>query len=204
MVTNIGQHRVQSGSLVDGLEGLMAGAQADVFYSDPPWGEGMLKYFETLRMKQVGDLLRTDTPFSVFMECFWDSVNKFSKNIIFIEYGLKWESMILEGASLNGLKHHKTIKSNYNSGSKKLPSHLHLFSKHGIDVDPSYLDIVTGLSGINLVKSAIHPFAVSGGILLDPCCGMGLSADAAMSYGMRFYGCELNPKRLDKTIARIS
>jgi predicted methyltransferase len=40
--------------------------------------------------------------------------------------------------------------------------------------------------------------------ILDPCCGMGYTAQIAIDNGMYFYGNELNAKRLQKTINRFN
>ena len=62
---------------------------------------------------------------------------------------------------------------------------------------------VRRLRGKDLPILAVAPFAVPGGIILDPMCGMGYTAEAAKSNRMRFRGNELNQHRLDKTIARL-
>jgi predicted methyltransferase len=41
------------------------------------------------------------------------------------------------------------------------------------------------------------------GIVLDPMCGMGYTAQAAIKYGLAFRGNELNSVRLQKTIDRL-
>ena len=38
-IIQIGRHRVRHGDMFDDLSELFGGDKADMFYSDPPWGE---------------------------------------------------------------------------------------------------------------------------------------------------------------------
>jgi 16S rRNA G966 N2-methylase RsmD len=51
MITDIGIHRVQHGDIMNGLDELMEGDKADFIYSDPPWGQGNLTYWQTMNKK---------------------------------------------------------------------------------------------------------------------------------------------------------
>lgn len=207
MILNIGPHKIKVGSLTNGLKELMGEDKADIFYSDPPWGPGLLKYFETLRMKQTNDLCRKDIDFGEFIEAFFGVIDSYAKNVVFIEYAINGESLIREMAIKHNLTHHKTLNIKYDAGGKHrmLPSHLHMFSKDG-SVDSSYLDALEGREdNYDFVTTVMKKFSIQNGIVLDPCCGLGLMADAALGVGMRFRGNELNPKRAmhtEKIIAR--
>ncbi len=50
-IIQINEHRVRIGSIVNNIDDLMDGQIADIFYCDPPWGEGTIKAFETLAEK---------------------------------------------------------------------------------------------------------------------------------------------------------
>ena len=51
MITEIKNHRVRHGNIMDGIDDLMVGNQADFIYSDPPWGQGNLRYWQTMNKK---------------------------------------------------------------------------------------------------------------------------------------------------------
>jgi len=203
MITKIGHHIVQCGNIIDGIDNIMGAEQADIFYSDPPWGAGNLKYWETMRLKMTGASVRRENNIDEFLYSFFLTIQKYAKNAVFIEYGKKWRDQMLSLARGSGLRHETTIETLYQSGSKKLPMDLHVFSKHGITLPADYNDLILHTQGWDTISRATHPFAVDNGIFLDPCCGLGYSARAAVSYGMRFRGNELNPKRLQKTIERL-
>ena len=203
MIKEIGHHRVRCGNLLDGIDDLMSGDIADLIYSDPPWGDGNLKYWETMRMKMTGSTERRDNPLDKFFDALFSVIKKYARNVVLIEYGKKWESQLIDLATTAGLQHHKTIETLYKSGSKMLPMHLHVFSKHGLIIPEDFENMVHHTHGWDTILNATKAFSVQGGILLDPCCGLGYSARVAMTHGMRFRGNELNPVRLAKTIGHI-
>ena len=48
---SIGVHRLTNHNLMDGIDDLMVGLQADIALIDPPWGEGNEKYWHTALAK---------------------------------------------------------------------------------------------------------------------------------------------------------
>ena len=61
MIYHIKHHRVQHGNIYDDFMPLMQQEKADIFYSDPPWGIGNLKYWQTLNVKQKKDDISNTT-----------------------------------------------------------------------------------------------------------------------------------------------
>ena len=59
------------------------------------------------------------------------------------------------------------------------------------------------MAGVAVVR-AVRVVLVPGGVVLDPCCGKGFTARAAVAAGMRFRGVELNPARAEVTVAWLS
>jgi hypothetical protein len=180
----------------------MQNRQADVFYCDPPWGAGTLKFFENLRAKQENIQSTSIPEFDDFITKFFDVIDRWAKDLVFIEYGKKWANLILEKSLARGLRHHKTIEVQYRSGAKLLPSHLHALSKSG-SVQLAYLDQLRHLRGAELVTEALRPHISPGNLILDPCCGCGFTAAAALELNADFYGNEINEVRLAKTIRRF-
>ena len=84
-----------------------------------------------------------------------------------------------------------------------------MFSRNGAIYPEGMREALTDSYGYKTVNLAFERLAPSikkltdNPIVLDPCCGMGYSAQAALDYGFSFRGNELNRKRLDKTLARF-
>ena len=51
MIYNIKNHKVQNADIMQGIDNLMLNEKADFIYSDPPWGQGNLKYWQTMNVK---------------------------------------------------------------------------------------------------------------------------------------------------------
>lgn len=202
MIKQIGTHRVKHGDVTQGIEDLMQNDKVEIFYSDPPWGVGNLKYWQTMNQKMTGAETR-DVDLSKFIDKIFEIASAYSKNLVFIEYGIKWEQEIKDYGAKYGLKHIALIPLQYRSGNRLLPLHLHVFAKKDIVLPEGYIESVTDTYGLNALKQAIYPFAKKGEVILDPCCGMGYTAQIAINTGMQFRGNELNRKRLQKTIERL-
>ena len=205
MITKIKDHVVKHGDVMKLGNELMQGEKAHIFYSDPPWGVGNLRYWQTMNNKMTG-AERTDQDLDLFLNKIFTLAANYTKpnGIIFIEYGVKWESNILELAKQYGLKHLGTALPQYRSGSRLLPLHLHLFSKTAQNLPNGYLETIKDTYGYTTLRNAVAPFVKAGEIILDPCCGMGYSAQLCVDNQMRFRGNELNAKRLEKTKARLN
>tara|TARA_R110000737_G_scaffold166014_1_gene193262 strand:+ start:891 stop:1076 length:186 start_codon:yes stop_codon:yes gene_type:complete len=54
MIYKIGEHTVRHGDIHNEIEinELTQNIKANIFYSDPPWGSGNLKYWDTMNKKQ--------------------------------------------------------------------------------------------------------------------------------------------------------
>ena len=207
MVLEIGPHKVKLGNVLDGIEELMNSDEAAIIYSDPPWGSGNLTYWETMRLKMDGlpaSKRRQTIPIDQFLEQIITIAELYVHGYLVIEYGEKWADLVINKATKHGFRHETTIGTLYQSGAKLLPMHLHIFSNAPNSVDIGALEkLVTGTHGYETVKSTMRHLAKPGKILLDPCCGMGYSAQAAIDYGMIFRGNEMIKKRLQKTITRL-
>lgn len=196
----VGEHVVKCGDVMDGLDDLMGYDKADIFYSDPPWGEGNLRYWQTMNHKQTGETPR-EVNFEKFLATIVSQAKRFTQGFVCIEYGVRWADQLKDTAAAYGLHHCDTVAVRYRSGSKILPLHLHVF--HVERYQPVDLSDVAGSIGYETVIKTMKKFQKAGGIVLDPCCGKGYSAKAALELGMKFRGNELNSKRLAETIARL-
>lgn len=202
MITKIGEHRVRHGDVYDDL-GELFDRKVDLFYSDPPWGEGNLKYWQTMNQKMNGV-----EPKEVNLDKFLNRIiqvaveNTTDDAIIFIEYGMRWYQQLVELAESYGLRNLKNIELLY--GSPERPLMLCIFSK-GKDVEfpEGYDESVWHTKGFDSLKAAVLPLAGNRKTICDPCCGLGYTAKLAKENGLVFYGNELNEKRLQKTMERL-
>jgi len=187
------------------FQDLMRNDIADIMYSDPPWGEGNLKYWQTINNRQTG-ADKNPVNYSKFLWRIFDIAKTHVKpeGMVFIEYGIAWHNNVKMTAAKHGFHNLGTIRLNYRSGVKFLPLDLHLFSQTPVLIKDNYIDSVRDTHGFETLKQAITPFVSPGMKILDPCCGMGYTAQFAVDNGLTFFGNELNRSRLNKTIKRLS
>lgn len=165
---------------------LLAGEKADIVYSDPPWGQGNVTYWRT----QNGERQTTDWAPFLKRFCALASAHLKPDGHLFVEMGLRWVDDLAATMALLGRAERARWRCVY--GSPKLPNAL-WYSGPGEPVD------VSGMGGFAMTKKALAAVAFPNALVLDPCCGKGMTARAALRLGMRFYGNELNPARLAVT-----
>ncbi len=203
MIKNIHKHRVQCSDIMNGIDLLMGEQKADFVYSDPPWGQGNLKYWQTINKRHTGKA-PNEIDYEKFLPHFFDILRRYAKDICVVEYGIRWRDDILKIASQSGFQSMGIFESLYGS-TKLLPLDIHILSKSGrVKIPDSFSDCCLDLRGLPLVKYIMDSLAPPDAeIILDPMCGMGYTAQAAVDKGLTFYGNELNETRLDKTIKRL-
>jgi hypothetical protein len=83
-------------------------------------------------------------------------------------------------------------------GSPKRENVLMHFGKRPIDVDP------TNLSGKALTRAVFSALKLPhGSLVMDPCMGLGTTSRMAHEFGCDCVGTELNPARLERTMATL-
>lgn len=194
---------------MDGIDDLMQGDRAAIMYSDPPWGEGNLKFWVTYNRKVTGQEVQAAT-LPAFLDQIFGIARRFVDLYLLIEYGVRWRDDIRSRGEGAGFVHHGIVDLLYRGGGKAekglLPLDLHLFARPGVKYPNGYAGPVTRTVGYKTLQAAIPPLAMAAGegaIILDPCCGMGYTAQSAIDNGLAFRGNELNAVRLAKTIARL-
>lgn len=205
MIKSIGPHRVQCGNIMDGIDKLMGGDKADFIYSDPPWGQGNLRYWQTINKRHT-KVEPVDIDYSAFLEVFFTILSKYARDVAVIEYGERWREDIVRLSQAHGFIHGGSCTSQYSGGKGKLlPLDIHVISKSGdAKIQSKFAAGCYNSRGIDVVKFIFSEMLPTDSkIVLDPMCGMGYTAQAALENGLVFYGNELNQKRLDKTIARL-
>ncbi len=198
MIEQIGRHRVKHGNIMAGIDGLIPGGTVDFIYSDPPWGNGNLKYWQTLNVKNnVAE--RLDTDLTLFMEQLFSIIHQASKpsTLVFIEYGVKWVSVIEAFSQKIGLN--ICAVSNPVYGHPQRPLKLFTLAYQPLELPSHYQASIDNTSGFETLLKATAPFEMSGKSFLDPCCGLGYTAKLAVRNNAVFYGNELNASRLEHT-----
>ena len=170
--------------MLNNLDDLMGGNKADVFYSDPPWGPGMLKYFRT-HNNQKGHI----DDWMEFVKRLKLICDRHVKGARFIEMSMKCESDIVK---VFGKPQARYVQK-YNAGSKALPNILLCYGEVP-QKDPS------GLGGVALPHTVLGNLPSKPKSVLDCCVGLGMTAKAAKKLGMQVYANELNPKRASRTM----
>ena len=189
----IGRHRLLCGDVTEGAAlALMGEERADVIYSDPPWGPGMLRTFAT--MNSPGSSPRLG--WGSFLGSFCRSVADFRKPDapVFVEMGNRWTKDLCDAMAGEGLYWMRTWEVTYGSKSDPRPSALMLFGPHDVGVTmPSvpHGEAVT----VAALSAVVQPET----IVLDPCTGLGMTARVTHRLGGQFRGTELNASRLERT-----
>lgn len=204
-----GAHRVTLGDVTHGIDALMRADVADVMYCDPPTGDGAIKLWARLNTKNTGQVT-TPAPLPVFLDVIFGIASTYVSRYLLIEFGPRWRAEITHRGSAAGFTPRSIIPIRYRGNGRILPFDLHVFTKGAQPLPLGYAEGVAGTMGYATLQNAIRPLAgllrAAGGIpiILDPCCGLGFTAQAAIDFGMAFRGNELNSTRLAKTIARLT
>lgn len=206
MIETYGPHKVRHGDVTKGIADLMGADRAQIMYSDPPWGEGNIKYWATMNEKMNG-VRNEPAPLSDFLGAVFGHARDYVDRYLLIEYGVRWADQIQERAIAAGFTPRGITKLIYSS--ENLPLDLHLFTRGEQPVPEGYLASIEGTKGYETLRRAVAPLAAivkadnPNAIILDPCCGMGYTAQSAIDNGLAFRGNELNRARLDKTVNRL-
>lgn len=197
-------HRVTNRNIMDGIDELMQGEVADISLVDPPWGEGNEKYWHTMLAK-VDPLTTIKRPsHDAFLSQLMSLLYRYTKGMVFVVYGVRWRDELIRYANDAGLYSLATVRASYVGG----PLDIHFLNKEEIELSQDYLQEVAEAESkrgqkFPKVRAAIKPFATKGGILLDPCSGLGGYVKVAADAGMRYFGNEMNPARFQRTVKVI-
>lgn len=185
-ILGVSRARVVVGELsVPLARSALGGERASIIYSDPPWGEGNLKYWRT-HNGQCGH----PVSWTSFLDTLATVVSESLAPVghLFLEMGVRWVDELSRVMATAGFSESRRWSVLYGPAKKPLPNVL-WYSGPGVTCDP------TGMRGEPMTRHVIDSVAERGALVFDPCCGMGMTARCAVRAGMRFVGCELNPKR---------
>lgn len=194
----VGLHKLTCAGIEDpAVERMLEGERVDILYCDPPWGN--TRYWATINKKMTG---RYNEPISheALLNRIFELADRFVSGHVFLETGKRWGDQVAElmGDHCAGVS---TFPMLYKAGGRTLGSIL----VHGVNGPaPPFTFDPTGRHGYQVVRDIIANVATPGGIVLDPCCGTGFTALAAIEAGMAFRGNEVNAKRIATTRALLS
>ena len=205
MITEINGHKVKNGDILDGIDDLMQNDKADFIYSDPPWGQGNLKYWQTMNFK-MNNVDRREIDYNNFINQLFSILSKYAKDKLLNEYGERWRNDKITMSKKFGFIHNAVTTGYYNAGRKRLPLDFHFLSKSkNYFISNNLREKIRILSGQKVVNAVFDEWCPNDAkIILDPMCGMGYTAQATVDRKFSFRGNELNKKRLEKTIKRLS
>jgi hypothetical protein len=198
----IGTHRITNESVehpaIDAMLDTLGGRKIDCLYSDPPWGDGNMRYWVTMNKKMTGAVHPALT-YEALVARLFSFVHRHVDGHVFVETGTRWGEMLGDRFLAEGMHKVQSIKLRYRSGSALLENDLILGCTHpGAAFDASGLEAINGAA---LSQEVLKRIRAPGGVVFDPCCGMGYTARAAVHNGMTFLGNDFNAKRLAKTIS---
>ena len=179
-----------------GVEKLLDGAKVDHVYTDPPWGLGLLKWFRT-HNEQKDEAALQDWP--RFLHHLATAIRGAIKpaSYVFIDMGDAWVDDVQGAMGVVGIHEIGRYTATYQGGGKTRPYTVwlgHLDPKAVRMPDPP-----AGLPYDQMVRYGLGWATKPGEVILDVCCGKGSIAKVAYQQGLRYYGLELNPKRLAET-----
>jgi hypothetical protein len=202
-VLAIGPHRVTNASLEHCVVDTMLEEFGDVrvLYVDPPWGDRMMKFFSNLNAKQTGERV-VPLPFNALLDRVFSLARRYVHGFVCMETGTSGADGVVrafEGAGLYGVD---LFRSVYNTDRACYVVIGATSLSYADEKIKTVVSPVEGkpLTGVSVPKHVLSRLGGDGCGVIDPCCGMGYTAKAAVHNRMRFAGNELNAKRLQKTI----
>ena len=196
MITTIGNHKITCQSIESPeVDAMLSGEKVRVLYSDPPWGDGNMKYWVTMNKKMTGKAF-SPLSYDQLLTRIEQLIDRYVDGFVFIETGPRWVDQLLQRFE----RRYFGVQSVSMKYSGKHVCWLVGASTSRAYKYPADFQALGKLTGAPVPRTAVGAVSVPNGIVLDPCCGMGYTARAAVAAGMRFRGNEFNAKRLQKTI----
>lgn len=161
----------------------------DLIWTDPPWGESLVKMFNTIVFKQTG--VRPETTFEEIMIHFSRLAHP-GKPIV-MEFGRAFSNTAPEIMAAGGhrlLSKHPAVQSNGR------PFDLYLFNRE--------MNIVTeGVKGFEIITASLRASSMAGKVVFDPFAGMGRTARAVRLAGCDYIGSEISPVSFQKLCKEV-
>lgn len=159
----------------------------DLLYTDPPWGNRMVKWFETLEAKDTG--VKHENSLERILNHLGSLADK-NKPMI-VEYAVKDWQFVVEVLEKQGHKLYKKVDGIQSMGR---PFVLLVFNVK--------YDFKDGLKGAEYPHEAVKDLKPR--VVFDPFAGIGFTAKAVQSAGADYIGSEINGKRFKQLQAVVA
>jgi hypothetical protein len=200
----VGRHRITQGNIAGGqLQRMLASLpMADFAYTDPPWGTGNLRYWDTMNKKATGDeIAQIDQHELEGIVC--DTICRYVRHYAFIVYGKReadsLASMFFQRPNVSAVQ---IIPKQYRSGSKWMDNVVIAVTLNDAP-ERDWLPVLKDKNGMDGLKVICNEFAGKYQYALDMFIGIGYYLKALDRAGFTVYGNELNRARLEKASGRI-
>lgn len=177
----------------DRLLALMDGHAASVVYSDPPWNPGNEKYWR----RYAGEDPPTD--YRHLLDAWCKVASSVGADHIVVEQSVNpaHRGMLMDAVA-RCATWTLALRAEWVAlyGSPRRPNMVMHFGVAESTTDP------TDMYGDAMVRTVLRGLSVRpGGIIVDPCMGLGTTSRMAHEFGCHCVGTELNAARLERTVA---
>lgn len=155
----------------------------DIYYTDPPWEQRMVKFFQTQLNKDTGKLVDNTIDDILIKMAKLSNKNK----PVFIEYSIKGTSRVIDIFTKYGHKYHATTQARYDNDR---PFHVITFNTD--------INIPKDIGMKELVMYCVKETKAK--VVFDSFAGIGFTCKYVKKMGADYIGYELNPKRYNKMI----
>ena len=193
-------HKITVGNKINGqLEKMLDGLpKAEFCYTDPPWGNGNLKYWKTINEKMTGQSIGQIDQEHLEKIVVRNIVN-YVQHYAFIVYGIKQADSLMQKLDLEkNVTNVQYIEKKYHNLENCVIA-ITLNNSPVIDWK-NKLTYQNGIKGLDVV---CQEFAGKYTICLDMFVGIGYYLKVLDKYGFTVYGNELNQARLDKAFKKV-
>ena len=199
----ITKHRITNKSIekID-TNRLLGGETAMIFYSDPHWSDGNLKYWNTMRNKMCGTTDEKVVTLEDMTKAIKNLINNHVDGYVILETGIKaldFQQDLLQSI----VKNIKVYDVFYKSGSKWKPNKILVGvtdKKYKFDIDLSGIKC----DGFKLPDVIFEHIAKKDDLVIDPFMGLGNTGMACVKHDLKFAGNEFNEVRYNRAINNLN
>ena len=194
----VAEHRVTTGCISGPqIPELMADGPADVLYTVPPWGEGAMKMADLVNRRDSNGTFTPQISHTELYQHLREIIRTYVRGWVFIETGVQQVDEVEEHMRIAGLRNRQSWIVTYQSGGMIRDCVLLKGPTEDWRELPHFNPMP--FRGVQLATYCLDCCNFPGGTVLDPCCGDGSTARAAIATRMTFRGNDLNPKRAQRT-----
>lgn len=197
---SVGPHKIETKSIEDvDYSSLLGGETADILYTDPPWGDRMMSFFGTMREKQT-DQSGDNISYEAMLRTLRDIIDDHVEGIVVVTVSMDDDTV---QTILSPVLHNADTQITQYRGGGELRKCKTLLA--GTAPEYSFSGDISRTQGMTMATETIHHAkdAADGNLVLDPMCGQGNAAVAAIKNGCRFAGNEFNIARVNDAVDRI-